>query len=97
MARMNPIKDVLAKNNDFLGDGVPELYSWAFDKVRPIAAKTEEVAWNPTPEPADFLIGAPYAEMLAVEGKTAPSVSAGPTPGDQNSKAAATPPVDSSL
>jgi len=95
MQRMNPIKNVLAKNNDFLGDGLPELFSWAFDKVRPIADKTEEVAGNPTPEPADFLIDAPYAEMLAAEGKTAPAV--GPTPGDQNSKSAAAAPVDSSL
>jgi hypothetical protein len=97
MAHMNPIRDVLAKNNDFLGDGVPELYSWATDKVRPLADKTEELWGDPTPAPSDVLVGAPYAVMLAVEGKTAPVVDAAPTVSSQNNKPTAPAPVDSSL
>jgi hypothetical protein len=97
MSHMNPIRDVLVKNTDFLGTDIPELYSWATDKVLPIAAKTQEINYNPTPAPADILIGAPYAEMMALEGKTAPADDAAPGASVQNAKSGPASPVDSSL
>jgi hypothetical protein len=62
-----PSRDVMAKNNDFLGPDAPAMYPWAINKIQPIAESLGLVNGNPLPNPYLLLTGVPYAEMMALK------------------------------
>jgi hypothetical protein len=77
---LNESRNLIAKNNNFLGPDAPEIYTWALAKVQPIAVSLDLVSGNPLPNPYFLLTGTPYAEMEALKGEAAPAAG-GPAPG----------------
>ena len=70
---LNESRNLMAKDNNFLGPDAPELYTWALAKIQPIAVSLDLVSANPLPNPYFLLTGTPYAEMQALKGEDVPA------------------------
>ena len=67
-------------NSHFLASNYPELYSWALDKVAPLAIASEEIPRGPRRDPYLILTTAPYAELSALKGIQPPPPPSSPAP-----------------
>jgi hypothetical protein len=66
------IKEVFEKNGWCLGPDAPAICRWAMERVSPLAVSTGEIEEHNLRGPFSVLSIAPYAQLLALKGMSAP-------------------------